>query len=387
MANNHKIKILFITHYAKLYGANRSLLDILKGLQQYNIEPIVLAPEFGELNEKLKKLEISFFVVPFKMPFEYRWKSRYLTFQFIHNGKHLLNSIFRNIYNAKCLNSIIQNSLIDDIQLIYSNTSVMTIGEDISKTLNLPHIHQIRELPEKQFHLKPDFGTWFYLKKLKLSNMLIFNSQFTKNNFLNTDKNISSIVNYNEITKPKIVDAITIKDKALKIGIFGYLSEQKNQKEAIKAISLIKSEYNIRLFVIGGGEIEKYQAFAKALNVSDKISFVGYTDNIGAYYDAMDIVVVSAINEALGRVTVEAMLYIKPVIGKNSGATPELIRHNKNGLLYNSARDLANNIELLYCDPRKRIKLALQGNLYAVTNFSSGLSIERLWNEITNLVE
>jgi glycosyltransferase involved in cell wall biosynthesis len=39
-------------------------------------------------------------------------------------------------------------------------------------------------------------------------------------------------------------------------------------------------------------------------------------------------------NEAMGRVMVEAMAAVKPVIGYNSGDTSELISHEFNGLLY-----------------------------------------------------
>lgn len=61
----------------------------------------------------------------------------------------------------------------------------------------------------------------------------------------------------------------------------------------------------------------------------------------------VDIEIVSSKQEAFGKITVEAMMGQIPVIGSNSGGTKELIKHNQNGLLFESgnADDLAKKIE------------------------------------------
>lgn len=51
------MKILYITHYSKLYGANKSMLYLIKDMiKRYNVTPIVLCPNEGELTEELKKI-------------------------------------------------------------------------------------------------------------------------------------------------------------------------------------------------------------------------------------------------------------------------------------------------------------------------------------------
>ena len=44
--------------------------------------------------------------------------------------------------------------------------------------------------------------------------------------------------------------------------------------------------------------------------------------------------------EAFGRVTIEYMMAGLPVIGRNGGATPEIIKENETGMLYNSKKEL-----------------------------------------------
>ena len=63
----NSIRIIFITHYTELYGANRSLLNLLDGLGLIGINNIlVLTPNEGKINEELKKRNIQTQVIPFK---------------------------------------------------------------------------------------------------------------------------------------------------------------------------------------------------------------------------------------------------------------------------------------------------------------------------------
>ncbi len=42
------LRVLFITHYAELYGANLSLLNLIEGLDRYGIQSHVISPEQGD---------------------------------------------------------------------------------------------------------------------------------------------------------------------------------------------------------------------------------------------------------------------------------------------------------------------------------------------------
>ncbi|NJN25007.1 MAG: glycosyltransferase family 4 protein [Cyclobacteriaceae bacterium] len=379
------VKVLFITHYSELYGANKSLLDLLVGLKQFPLEPIVLLPHEGEMCHKLDEIGVKRIVYSFKNPFVYRWRSKNKLFKFFHDGRFLILGIYNQIINCIIIKKIKCHKYISDISLIYSNASVMTIGEDLSKKLKVPHIHQIRELATK-LSLLPSLGLKWYERKIKNSELIIFNSCFTQKQFTSNYILSNTLVIYNEIRKPEIVQPIILEKNHFKIGIFGYLSSQKNQIEALTATSLIDKSKDIKLYLVGGGSSEKLIDYVDSLSINNRVQFVGYTNNIGAYYDEMDIVIVCSKNEALGRVTVEAMLSSKCVIGKNSGATAEIIDHNVNGLLYNTVYELAHNIEFLYENPTKRHEMAENGYKNAVTKFASGSSIKSIYNEIIKLI-
>ena len=59
-------RVAFITHYAELYGANLSLLNLLEGLGRYGVRPHVIAPEPGDLLPELARRGIPAAVLPFE---------------------------------------------------------------------------------------------------------------------------------------------------------------------------------------------------------------------------------------------------------------------------------------------------------------------------------
>lgn len=148
----------------------------------------------------------------------------------------------------------------------------------------------------------------------------------------------------------------------------GSLQPPKGQDEAIMALAkLIHRGINIELSIVGTGN-KKFHRYltelVKYYGIEKQIIFHGYVDNPLPLIHSVDIVLVCSRFEAFGRVTVEAMLAGKPVVGTNSGGTKELIKNGDTGLLYQPGNkdDLSEKIEYLYNNPivRRRIGSAAQ---------------------------
>ncbi len=84
------------------------------------------------------------------------------------------------------------------------------------------------------------------------------------------------------------------------------------------------------LFLGDGIDREKYAAQAKGL---DNITFEGFVDNVGDYLSLMDLFVFPSLHEGLGSSLFDAMRFDIPVIATDVGGIPDIITHNKNGLL------------------------------------------------------
>jgi glycosyltransferase involved in cell wall biosynthesis len=70
------------------------------------------------------------------------------------------------------------------------------------------------------------------------------------------------------------------------------------------------------------------------LAVTDRVEFWGYIPDPERAFLTADAALMCSRNEAMGRVTVEAMSACRPVIGFDSGGTSELIDQDRTGLLY-----------------------------------------------------
>ena len=97
-------------------------------------------------------------------------------------------------------------------------------------------------------------------------------------------------------------------DGSFVIGSVGRLCYQKNQKFIIEILrELLKIDANCQLIILGEGEDEaELRLIVKDGNLTDKIHFLGVTDNLSPYYQAMDAFVFPSRYEGLGIAAVEA---------------------------------------------------------------------------------
>lgn len=107
----------------------------------------------------------------------------------------------------------------------------------------------------------------------------------------------------------------------------------KGQEYVIRALkSLTEAGYNVEYRLAGGMTGSKPNSFladlAKNQGVSDKVVFCGSlaSDQMAAYYDALDIYVQPSKQEGLPRAVIEAMSRGCPVIGTRIAGIPELVQ-------------------------------------------------------------
>ncbi|CAA9891412.1 conserved hypothetical protein [Candidatus Methylobacter favarea] len=134
----------------------------------------------------------------------------------------------------------------------------------------------------------------------------------------------------------------------LTFGFIGALTIVKGIVQLAEAFIRIAAQCNraVRL-LIGGSGTDDYVAELKRRYASDRIIFLGQVEP-AAFFNQIDVTVVSSIwHEPLGMVVAESLGFSVPVIGTKRGGIPEMIQHEKNGLIYDPDKPYALDAAML----------------------------------------
>ena len=338
------MKILFYAHSSSLYGANRSLMDLITGLSEIseNFQARVVIPQPGPIVEKLKSEEIDYKIIPHYSWFyhgEYfevkrkrsvilakAWKLKY-AFQ-----KRLLNKMYfsRHLNHAKDF----------EPDYIYVNSSLAPMGLLVADKLNRKVVWHHREVVN-------DDKTQFYLddndRFRKIFNDCAFHiylSKFLLHRYKDLPTVGKSHVVYNGLDLSSF-DETSMKKFSEKrnFGIVGRINKQKNQEEVINLFRNPELD-QLSLTIVGGDENQ----ILKYSREQDKnIKFEIFQSDF-RFYEKFDVLIVNALHEAFGRTIIEANHFGIPVLARASGALPELVQDGINGWLFKDAAELKQKI-------------------------------------------
>ena len=158
----------------------------------------------------------------------------------------------------------------------------------------------------------------------------------------------------------------------------------KGHKEFLSALATLKDRYPIEALIIGGGRREgEVEQLAADLGLAGRVHFLGQRPDVPDLLAALDIFVLPSHSEGVSLALLEAMGMGLPVIATAVGGLPEVVRHEKNGLLI-PARDpeaLAQALARLLAEPDLAGKLGENARKDVAENFS----LERLGREINEI--
>ena len=124
--------------------------------------------------------------------------------------------------------------------------------------------------------------------------------------------------------------------------IGAYVDKHKGQKVFIEAIrKLVKDRPDAVFIFLGAGCDE--EELRKMTENLPQVKWLGFKTNVADYIDAMDYFVFPSRNEGLGSVLLDVIDHGVPVIASEVDGIPEIIQHEKTGLLFDNG-----NTEMLY---------------------------------------
>jgi len=358
------IKIMYVSHSAELAGAEQSLLDILRYIRDA-VVPIVILPRNGVIVNMLNNLDVKYYIYDYP-----------LTYNRIghKNSEMSAKDFVRTYHTAIEIANLIREEKVD---LIHTNSTVVDVGAIAASIADKPHIWHFRELMEEDFNLEyydKELKTLFFRNAVKCISI----SECVYQKYLGT-YNIKSIKINNGIDNERFYQEIGGKSlNNTNFYIVGRLSKNKGQLDAIKAVDiLVKEGYtDLKLYIKGNLSYQVKWSLHKYINrkgLGEYIQLSDFSYSLDQLRRDCICSITTSKMEALGRVTIEAMLAGNIVIGADTGGTAEIIGSNQeNGYLYKqgNAQDLAEKMKaVMELSQEQKLEMIKKVQKYAQNRF------------------
>lgn len=356
-------RILYLHAGAEMYGADKVLLELIKGLDSKEFEAHVILPNDGVLVEALRQVGAKVSVLDYPI-----LRRKYF------NPKGIADYIRSYNFYAKQIALYAREHSID---MVHNNTAAVLEGIYLKRKLKLPLIWHVHEIIVKPKAIS-DFINMLmgrYADKIVTVSQAVANH--IKQSLFIKDSQVEVIYNGVDNAVYYPMDASSIREKfdiaqdALVIGMIGRVNAIKGQNDFIEAVEpLLEKNEQAVAFLAGGvfpGEEWRLEELDKRIassSVVSQIHRIDYYDKTSELYNMFDIFVLPSIKpDSLPTVVLEAMACSKPVVGYNNGGIAEMVVDDKSGCLVkpNRPQELSNAISLLLDSSEKREKFGRVG--------------------------
>jgi len=327
--------ILFVSHSAELNGAERMLLDLIRGLDRKKFKPTLIIPEKGPLGSEAEKARCETQIIPMK------WQ--------LTGKAGLWKQPFSSLYNQHSVSHIMEAALSRKSSIIFSNSAAVFSGALAARRLGIPHIWSIHEILEgNRASLFSIMGTKRLARMIgNLSCSIAVSSQAALRPFRQFSH---AKVVYNGIalpaktyrTRQEIRQSMGLKKSDFVLATAGKIYPGKGQKEGILAVEKLRRAFpHIKYLIVGSARKKRHLRDLRRLvgrcGLQGSVIFTGYVPDIFTSLQAVDLYLTLSRVESFGRTAVEAMAVGIPVLALNAGGHAEIITNGQNGFIVDSA--------------------------------------------------
>lgn len=207
------------------------------------------------------------------------------------------------------------------------------------------------------------------------------------------DRNRASVV-YNGIALPQPAGSprafrmeLGVSDETPLVLCVGRFEPQKDHATLIEALGYVRQSHtDAVLALVGSGSLEgQIKAQVASLGLGDAIKFAAPRARIADAYTDADVVALSSRWEGLPYTVIEAMAYGKPVVATCVDGIPEAVEGDVTGLLVKpgDVTALASALGELLADPDRAARMGREGAKQVAERFS----MDRMLDELASVYE
>lgn len=358
------LTVLWLSHSARLGGAELALAEGVTALARLGHAVHVVLPEEGPLRERLAD------AASIAVVHSNRWVSR--------ERPSLIARVRQLAFNLRVAAPRLASLAAEwKADVLLTSTLNMPSGAFAARRASLPHVWYIHEYGDA------DHGHAFHWRRRPtlaalsiLSARVLVNSEALQRHYARSIPVAKIRIVPYAVEIPETLAPSAPEDARFRLVLVGAKSPGKGQADAVRAVAQLAARgLDIALDLVGGGDPAyetELRRLVADLGIEDRVRFVPFETEPLKWVARADVALMCSRAEAFGRVTVEAMKLGKPVIGARSGATPEHVRDGENGLLYTCGRpdELAQGVERLYRDRALARTMGERARRWAVERFT-----------------
>ena len=157
----------------------------------------------------------------------------------------------------------------------------------------------------------------------------------------------------------------------------------KDQAMLLRAFALAASDLpTVDLLLVGDGPLRKeLENQAVELRIVERVKFLGIRSDIPALMQAADVFALTSLTEAASLTLLEAMASGLPVVVTDVGGNPEIVRHDRDGLLVprGDAIACAEAFRRLFADPARASQFGAAGRTRVREGYCLSRTVDRYY--------
>lgn len=362
--------VLFLSNSGELAGGGEhSLLDLVSALLPSRFRPLVVCPNPGPLQARLEALGVSVEVLQFPA-----WRSLHI------------NTIGRTLGRLAELVRAYR------IALLHCNATwrIALCGGLVGRWCRVPVIWHVRVG-------EPD--GWKDRLLGRLATRIVVNSDAVARRFAGVaEHKVQRIHNGIDLRRfvpcspsSTLKASLRLPPQAAVVGSVGRFVPYKGYHHLLDAAAIVRQKRpDVHWVLVGDGELrEKLEGQCQRLGLATAVRFIGWQERVSEYLALFDVFVLPSLGEHFGRVLLEAMAMERAVVATNAGGVPEIVLHNRTGILVPPAAPatIAAAVEGLLDDRALAAQLGRAARQRVAMEFSLARHVEcveALYAEVTD---